>query len=496
MAADEPLIAHAGPFKLPGNGGGTLTWDERQEIKSFTGVSAAVRDRKQTGGVRHLTLSGPVQNMSTAKKMAMEFVLRSQIASVPFVATPKANGDWEATERQPSKKQATSSSNGSSSNLTWQQGMRMQHGGMPAMFQGHMPMQWPPGMMMPMQYPGMPMQYPGLPPPSMMMPMHMPMMYPPPQKEVAPETSDDDDVVDDEWCSNHLGSTAKAAGATAALKPTWGVPAKVHVKQERQDDVDGEVGVGKVAPIKVSPVKRTLQSPVKCKAEKNRLPRVDISDGDDDDDEEGVGQPTPREPVVRLRPASSGGAFPRRITSRAVSWSPSTKQPCQVEIKSVGWRQQGADWSYDFDTLMDGLQNRLNFRGIPEAHLAVDCRQFKDHYLDKSFLYHTGYHNEFLKQTVEHAKFPNVAKDVLQAVKDFCKGNKDTMRILMVCTSGCHRSVSLTLVMQHLLEHKGYTVNIGHLSKGSWEKRCRSCKNCDWGEDKVAILKKGRDIVG
>lgn len=227
MAADEPLIAHAGPFKLPGNGGGTLTWDERQEIKSFTGVSAAVRDRKQTGGVRHLTLSGPVQNMSTAKKMAMEFVLRSQIASVPFVATPKANGDWEATERQPSKKQATSSSNGSSSNLTWQQGMHMQHGGMPAMFQGHMPMQWPPGMMMPMQYPGMPMQYPGLPPPSMMMPMHMPMMYPPPQKEVAPETSDDDDVVDDEWCSNHLGSTAKAAGATAALKPTWGVPAKV-----------------------------------------------------------------------------------------------------------------------------------------------------------------------------------------------------------------------------------------------------------------------------
>jgi len=278
----------------------------------------------------------------------------------------------------------------------------------------------------------------------------------------------------------HLGTTAKAA--------TWGVPAKVKVKHEKHDDDDGDVGLSNVAPIKVNPVKRPLRSPVKCKAEK-KLHRMVISDDDDDDDDV-----IPREPVVRKLPQK--GAFPRRITSRAASWSPSTKKPCQVEIKSVGWRQQGATWSYDFDTLMDDLQTRLNFRGIPEAHLAVDCRQFKDRNLDKSFLYHTGYHNEFLKQTVQHAKFPNVAKDVLQAVKDFCNGSNDTMKILMVCTSGCHRSVSLTLVMQHILEQDGYTVNVGHLSKGSWEHRCKSCKHCDWGEEKVSILKKGRDVLG
>ena len=54
----EDFVIKGGPYELPNDGkNGTLQWSEREEIKQLTGVSAAVRGRKQTKGKRHLTLS-------------------------------------------------------------------------------------------------------------------------------------------------------------------------------------------------------------------------------------------------------------------------------------------------------------------------------------------------------------------------------------------------------------------------------------------------------
>ena len=47
--ADDDMVVKVGPFDLPQDGqNGTLAWAERQEILGLTGVSAAVRDRKNT----------------------------------------------------------------------------------------------------------------------------------------------------------------------------------------------------------------------------------------------------------------------------------------------------------------------------------------------------------------------------------------------------------------------------------------------------------------
>jgi len=104
MAADDgEIVAKAGPFPLPG-GSGTLSWDDRQNISKLTGVSAAVRDRKNTHGVRFLTLSGPVGGMDLAKRMAMQYVVNSQKKNESFKETPGGQADWVApTDRQQTK---------------------------------------------------------------------------------------------------------------------------------------------------------------------------------------------------------------------------------------------------------------------------------------------------------------------------------------------------------------------------------------------------------
>ena len=101
FAMDGGLIVKAGPFDLPNHGrDGTLTWSQRQKILEITGVSAAVRERKNTHGRRHLTLSGPISGIQKAKDMAMAFVVTSQQAGTPFAPTAGCEGDWQASLRQ------------------------------------------------------------------------------------------------------------------------------------------------------------------------------------------------------------------------------------------------------------------------------------------------------------------------------------------------------------------------------------------------------------
>ena len=60
---------HLGPFQVKG----TLTSEQRQEIKEKTGCSAAIRERGQWGQ-RMLTVTGPCEKLALAHKMAMEKV--------------------------------------------------------------------------------------------------------------------------------------------------------------------------------------------------------------------------------------------------------------------------------------------------------------------------------------------------------------------------------------------------------------------------------------
>lgn len=60
---------HLGPFEVKG----TLTAEQRQEIKEATGCSAAIRERGQWAA-RMLTVTGPCDKLEAAHKMALEKV--------------------------------------------------------------------------------------------------------------------------------------------------------------------------------------------------------------------------------------------------------------------------------------------------------------------------------------------------------------------------------------------------------------------------------------
>ena len=64
--------------------------------------------------------------------------------------------------------------------------------------------------------------------------------------------------------------------------------------------------------------------------------------------------------------------------------------------------------------------------------------------------------------------------------EDALKGCKDIV-VLNVCTSGCHRSVAMTLILQSILQRMSYQVRVRHLSSGSWQPRglCQRCEACD-----------------
>ena len=77
MASTDSTVVHAGPFELPGNGKGTIRTTQRRLIKSATGVSVSVRQRKKDE-VRKYRGSGPARHMDEALAMARGFILQSQ----------------------------------------------------------------------------------------------------------------------------------------------------------------------------------------------------------------------------------------------------------------------------------------------------------------------------------------------------------------------------------------------------------------------------------
>ena len=79
LARKEEEEGHLGPLQLPGDGSGQLTPEDRQAIKEATGVSAAVRYR-DSWGMRMLTLAGPPDNLSEARRMATARLVASQQA--------------------------------------------------------------------------------------------------------------------------------------------------------------------------------------------------------------------------------------------------------------------------------------------------------------------------------------------------------------------------------------------------------------------------------
>ena len=75
-----------------------------------------------------------------------------------------------------------------------------------------------------------------------------------------------------------------------------------------------------------------------------------------------------------------------------------------MEISTVGWRQKGIKWVYDFATMIDqkgGLKDVLEAEGPNAPHILLDCRPLKSD-ATRKIIGHVGFHTEIIKHVVEH----------------------------------------------------------------------------------------------
>jgi hypothetical protein len=531
MAADDDMVVKAGPFELPNDGQhGTLTWADRQEIFGLTGVSAAVRDRKQTHGKRHLTLSGPMSGMDLAKKMAWQYVLNSQRQRTEFAETPGCEGDWVATKR----KTASSSSSSSNNRSNWQTTMPMQvlQQQQAMMQQAAMQQQMMHHMMQPMfvnqgHLPGMPA----------MMQQHMmqPMFVPRPSSMHEVRQSDADDSDDEDAASptiQHADEDAPtpARTTTTRMEPEKQKAAKNELdakldalilkqrevqrlnailEEQREEEealaspparpagkqvlASTSKSAGpppvKAAPKKFLPMPKALNK--KVNDEKKKV-HDGHKDADDDGGADGDG-PSGEANLASRRTVATNKK--RKLIS--IRLDPTIQY---VNIMSVGWRQQGVQYTPNFDDLLEGEHGliwRLKVRGIAEPDIVVDCRPLKRYDLDKAILKHTGHSAEIVFHTVDHRLFKKTMQSALGKIqKVFDEGNG--VNVLVVCTSGCHRSVSFALVMEYILKQQLFHCRVAHLSDGSWRQRrlCMSCNSCDEGNQwKAELFAKAASMV-
>ena len=462
--SDEDMIVHAGPFQLP-NGGrtGKLSWTDRQEIKEMTGVSAAVRDRKNTNGVRFLTMSGPVSGMSLAKTMAWAAIKHSQEMGEEFEQTP-GEEPWRTTVRQ---------DNFSEMPPTMQRPVQpMMH---PMM---QIPQMMNPMMQQPHVYPMMHLmmqpQMHSMMHPAMMQPQDMqsqPQRNPrrvPKAREDEPEDVSSEDTSESEEeqeqgkgeqkQSKQKFAGLKVSGATskAAAKPKYTQPKKVDIAKLA---TKADTKHGKENPAKKGKDKAAASSSCAAAAVADDTDDATCSEFNLKVDE----QPTSKR-VKLLSPTEV------------------SHKECSITIYSVGWRQQGTTWSRDFNELMygkQGLVSRLKVRGIGRPNMVLDCRPMNERYMPHHILQHTGYHGDIVSKLAGHRFFTKGLMMVMKELKG-CMDNGD-VSMMLVCTSGVHRSVAAALIFEYVFKSLGYKVHgLRHLSKGSWGPRdlCQGCKRC------------------
>ena len=457
-------------------------------------MSAAVRDRKNTGGKRHLTLSGPVSGIALAKELAMKYIVESQRKNVPFEPSPMKSGDWEATEKQesrPNNKKSTmasralskgqlsaptwSGSSPSSSSLSpWSPQLCMPQAPhlMAAVLQMHQMQQ-----MQQMQHMQQMQQMQ-----QMMQMQHM--CHPQMERDLPAASGRDQTSSSDSEDADLEAEPAHVKLQQEVPKMSFreGVPAKVPTaklaseqgakKSEKQQEI---VVSEKVAEKKTERDQVAAKRPVEKKPQA-AMPVVAK--------ERPIAKVVPKVPLPAVDVAA--GSLAMRFTvpsSRKRRLIAGGRDPTvrYVEISAMGWKTEGCGFTQNKSVLYENLRSRIEFRGVPSADILIDCRPLKRYDLPGYILSHTGYHNMILLQAIDHNLFMPTMIDVVQTVRVLMDSGKDAAHVWAMCTGGNHRSVAFSLVLEYVLCRMQYHVRIRHFSKSSWESRglCMNCDQCD-----------------
>jgi hypothetical protein len=135
----------------------------------------------------------------------------------------------------------------------------------------------------------------------------------------------------------------------------------------------------------------------------------------------------------------------------------------------------------------------MHEEGKESQDWVADCMPLKTA-KNLRLLCHTGNHYDIMESVGNHEKFDGIAAEFVARLQThFKSGEAPTYRALLVCKSGCHRSVAMGNILKAYCEKMGHMATIEHLSERSWGTRglCVSCSKCSPSrqKDKMISLK-------
>ena len=106
-------------------------------------------------------------------------------------------------------------------------------------------------------------------------------------------------------------------------------------------------------------------------------------------------------------------------------------------------------------------------------------------------LTHTGHNHATIKQLVKLPAFARMLAGLKSIILEHAQCDR-TFVIVLVCTSGCHRSVAVSEILDWVLTREGFEVlPVRHLSKGSWHRRtlCSTSSECTTKAKELTFMK-------
>eukprot|EP00435_Cladocopium_sp_Y103_P040554 s2415_g11.t1 len=133
---------------------------------------------------------------------------------------------------------------------------------------------------------------------------------------------------------------------------------------------------------------------------------------------------------------------------------PNHKDTLQIDRKEV-----------QIDVLTCGLRDRE--RCEEEAHFVVDMRSFYDPGCGP-LKRHDGRHNEIIRRMVHHHLFTDLVRDLRQQLEEHLEDQSNrSVKFLLFCKSGRHRSVAAGGLLHYILLSEGYSsTELHHVSLG------------------------------
>ena len=161
----------------------------------------------------------------------------------------------------------------------------------------------------------------------------------------------------------------------------------------------------------------------------------------------------------------------------------------------------GCKYTDNFEELGADVVYRMGIshRGsMDRPATVIDCRAFGRRTGDWKLVHHCGEHYETLHMILDHEYMKEMLEEVKATILICRQHGVSLATILMLCTTGTHKSVSAARLAKEGFELSGCETAITHMCKANWapRKKCSTCNFCKVGcEWKLPMFEQCKEML-